>query len=140
MRYGEKKQVGIFTTHTPPWLNVKSLNSLAKLILYYLERALWFQFESHCLQPFRHEQAKRAQHNSGNFSMEQIFGSNSMGMTGDHITLPLFYPLNNGQQIRNYMDLKTRVLPIWTTFCQKVVGKKSKVLAELLFEIRQEAR
>jgi hypothetical protein len=63
-----------------------------------------------------------------------------MGMTGDHITLPLFYPLNNGQQIRNYLDLKTRALPIWTTFCQKVVGKKSKVLNELLFEIRMEAR
>jgi hypothetical protein len=54
MRYGEKK-VGMFSTHTPPWLNVKQLNSLAKLVLFYLERALWFQYESHCLQPFRHE-------------------------------------------------------------------------------------
>ena len=48
-RYGEKKQGGVFTTHTPPWLNVKTMQSVAKLILFYLERALWFQFEAHCL-------------------------------------------------------------------------------------------
>ena len=76
---------------------------------------MWFQYEAHCLQPFRHEQAKRAQMNSGNFSMEQIFGQNQMGMTGDYVTLPLY--ISGSKNIKNFLDLKTQVLPFWTTLC-----------------------
>jgi len=32
------------------------MTSFAKLVLFYLERALWVQFEAHCAQPMKHKE------------------------------------------------------------------------------------
>ena len=109
------------------------MTSFAKLVLFYLERALWIQFEAHCAQPMKHKQ------NSAE--------SPSGALPGDYVTARdkanqvIFVPADNtSNQKLYYIHLRQQILPFWHSFCATADNEIGNELLELIKEVKEKAR